>query len=494
VNDDTVRLSMVGQVFRRRWQLLIVFAIAGAIVGAGASSVLSPGYQTSADVLLQGSHQADELTTETTVATSSTVLDRTAKALRWGVTGTELADSVAASVLDGNVIAITARADSPEKAKKLADRMAREYVAFSTELAAQQTDASTSLAKDQQDALRDQIEQTNDMISQLSRRANGDNVESVQVRTQLQEVRSSLTEAMTTLAESESSSIRSNLVVMGSAELPTAKAAPTLTQLVIGGALVGILVGVFAHLISASRRRRVYADSDIASALGANILGTVTVPHEHARNPGEADRPHLVALGRQLLGLDRPWFVEQLPDAGDERDQAVRYRRLVHRLHETAGTPLHILAVVADDDPEALSGVARLAAETGSAGEPTEVITDIPGFANVVEQLDAGPSRPVVRERAETTPAGNRTILRLVEVSAELPTVPEPADEAGVVLVTTAGTRTDWQLDGLTQACVDAGYPVLGAMIVHRSRPAAAPAGPAAPPASVSDDALAGAR
>jgi hypothetical protein len=267
-----------------------------------------------------------------------------------------------------------------------------------------------------------------------------------------------------------------------------------MSQLMVGGALVGILVGVFGHLISASRRKRVYADGDITSALGANVLGTVSVPHVQARDRRARDRSRLLALGRRLLGLDRPWFLERFPDAGDERGQAVRYRRLASRLHETTGTPLHVLVVVADDDPEALAGVAGLAVATASAGEPTDVITDIPAFADTVARLDAGPARPVVREQADPAAGGRRTVLRLVEVSAELPTVPDQADTAGVVLVTTAGTRTDWQLHGLTQACVDAGHPVLGAMIVHRSRPAAAVPVPTTPPVSISDDALAGKR
>lgn len=494
MNDDTVRLSMVGQMFRRRWRLLIVFAIAGAIAGAGASTLLSPGYQTSADVLLQGSHQEDELTTQTTVAVSSTVLDRTARALRWGVSGTQLADQVSAGVLDGNVIAINARADSPEKAQKLADRIAHEYVAFSAELIADQTGTSTSLANDQQDALRGQIEQTNEMISQLSRRATGNNVESVQVRTQLQDLRNSLTEAMTTLAESESSASQSNLVVMGAAEKPTSEAAPTLPQLAVGGALVGILIGIFGHLITASRRRRVYGDNEIASALGTNVLGTVNVPRELSRTPGAAHKSRLLASVRRLLRLDEPWTLVRLAESEDERDEAVRYRRLVKRLRETTGAFPHVLVVAAEDDPEALSGVARLAVTLAASGEPTDVITDIPAFTDALDRLDDHLPRPDVREQADPRAAGRRAVLELVQVSAELPAVPDPAGTAGIVLVTTAGTRTGWELHSLTQACVDAGHPMLGAMIIHRARPATAPPAPTPTQISTSDDALAGAR
>src|SRR5262245_61655861 len=126
VNDDTARLSIVWQVLRRRWRLLIVIAVAGALAGAGASLLFSPGYETSTSVLLQGPRDPDELLTEAQVAKSSVVLDRAAGALKWGVSGAELAPQITAAVADGNIIEVTAMADTPERAQQLADRVAQE--------------------------------------------------------------------------------------------------------------------------------------------------------------------------------------------------------------------------------------------------------------------------------------------------------------------------------------------------------------------------------
>ena len=485
MNDEAVRLSTVGQVFRRRWRLLIVFAMLGAVAGAGASVLLSPGYETSTDVLLEGTRQADELKTQAEVATSSVVLDRSADALRWGLTGPELAKQVTAAVSDGNVIAVTANASTPEKAQQLADRVAHEYVAFSTQLASDTADASAHLAQEQQDALRDQIKATNNYITQLHNRANGPGVESVQVRTQLESVRSELNEAMTTLAESQNSASRTNIVVMGPAERPVAPASPTLLQLSVGGALLAVLIAVFAHLMSARSDRRLHNDGDIGAALGTTVLGSLTVPAERqsTRQSG------LGSLLRRFLQLDKPWLMEQLPVAESERDQAARYRRVAARLRDSAGHPARPLVLVTDDDHDALTGVARLAASTGDAAE---VVTDAPGFADAVEHLD-GP-RPMVRSTADPHPPGDGTVLRLAELSPAMPNVPDVADTTGVVLVTTAGTRTPWELVGLTNACVDAGHRVLGTVIVHRSRPAAKPARPQTPPVAATDDAMAGAR
>jgi capsular polysaccharide biosynthesis protein len=493
VNDDTVRLSMVGQVIRRRWRLLIVFAIAGALAGAAASMVLSPGYQTSTNVLLQGTRQADELETEAQVATSSVVLGNAAAALRWGMTGADLEDVVTAEVADGNVIAVTAAADTPAKAQQLADRVAHEYVAYSTKLASDTADASANLQQEQEDALRDEIKQTNDFITQLHNRANGPGVESVQVRTQLESLRTGLEQAITTLAESESASRRTNIVVMGPAERPAGPAAPTLPQLAIGGALLAVLIGLFAHLVRARSDRRLFTDGDIGSALGTAVLGSVTVPRERHAYDRARSGPRWRVLLRRLVQLDQPWLVEQQQVTSSERDQHVRYHRVVGRLRDSSGPAPRPLVLVADDDPDAIGGVARIAASAAAEGDATEVVTDNPAFAEALEHLDLPGPRPVVRRSTDPVPPGTRTVLRLMELSAAMPTVPDGTDTNGVVLVTTAGTRTAWELVGLTQACVEAGHRVLGAVIVHRTRPGHHDE-PRTPSVPATDDAMAGAR
>jgi hypothetical protein len=237
--------------------------------------------------------------------------------------------------------------------------------------------------------------------------------------------------------------------------------------------------------MSALSDRRLHNDGDIGAALGTTVLGSLTVPAErHSRR-----QSGLGSMLRRLLQLDQPWLMEQLPVAESERDQAARYRRVAARLRDSASHPARPLVLVADDDHDALTGVARLAASTGDA---TEVVTDAPAFAELVEHLD-GP-RPVVRSTADPRPPGDGTVLALAELSPAMPNVPDVADTTGVVLVTTAGTRTPWELVGLTNACVDAGHRVLGTVIVHRSRPAAKPARPQTPPVPATDDAMAGAR
>ncbi len=425
---DTARLAIIWHVLRLRWRLLLVIAALGAVVGAGASFVFSPGYETSASVLLQGPRDPDELMTEAQVAHSSVVLDRTAAALRWGTSGTELADDVTAAVADGNIIEIAAVADTPERAQQLADRVAQEYVTFSTQLMANSADPSAQVSQEQQESLRQQIIETNQMISDLHNSAGqGQTIDSVGVRTGLESLRSALAQAVAKLDELESVSSSSKIVVMGPAERPHGPAAPTTTHIVAGGAVVFFLLGLFGHLFAARTDKRLRDETQIGAALGTTVMGAIDVPEAPAAKPAPA------TLWQRLAGLvvdDRPWRVPELPLAADEAGLEIRYRRAVSRLREHLPPgPGRVLAVVGHDDAAARRAVARLA-----------------DFA-----------------------AESRLTVQLVEVDPDRPTVPDEA-VPGVLVVVTVGTWTGWQLVGLTAACADAGHEVLGLVVTHRTR------------------------
>jgi len=422
VTEDAVGLSLLGRVLRRRWRLLLGFALAGALVGVGASVLFSPGYETSASVLLQGPRSADELQTEARVASSSVVLDRTAASLGWGMTGRELADSVGTSVADGNIIAITAVADTPERAQQLADRTAQEFVAYSTQLLGGTEDATARVSQEQQDALRQQVSQTMRRISDLHASAGrGDTIDSVGVRTGLESLRTALAQAMTKLDEIDAAASQAKMVVMGPAQRPTGPAAPTMVHFAGGGAAAFLLLGLFGHLLATRGDKRLRDEAEIVAALGSTVLGAVDVPDE----PDDRARP---SGPRRLIGLgdrDQPWHAPDLPAPSDEASLDVRYRRVLSRLPEHG----RVLAVVPGEDPAARRAADRL-----------------------VGTAENGP-----------------VSVRAVEVSAERPVVPDGT--GGVLVLVTAGTRTAWELVGIAGACADAGQEVLGVVVVHRTRP-----------------------
>jgi capsular polysaccharide biosynthesis protein len=430
VNDDQARLSVIWQVLRLRWRLLVVITVLGALVGAGASLLFSPGYETSTSVVLQGARDPDELLTEAQVAQSSVVLDRAAGALKWGLSGADLASQVTAAVADGNIIDITATADTPERAQQLADRVAQEYVTFSTQLLSTTADASAQVSQEQQQTLRQQIIETNQKISDLHNSAGqGQTIDSVGVRTELEQLRTALSQAVAKLDELDTASGQAKMVVMGPAERPVGPAAPTMTDFVGGGALLFLLIGLFGHLFAARADKRMRDEAEITSALGSHVLGGLDVPD--VSSPVTVSG--LVPRVRRFFLGDRPWHVAALPPAADEAGLAIRYRRVLSRLREQLPSgPGRVLVVVAAGDPGAR----------------------------------------VVAERLGEFAEDERLTLTVWEVDPSRPIVPDEA-VPGVVAVVTAGSRTGWELVGIAEACADAGHEVLGVVVTHLTRPAA---------------------
>ncbi|MDT7799947.1 MAG: hypothetical protein QOI78_3380 [Actinomycetota bacterium] len=426
LTDDTVRLSLIGQVLRRRWRLLIALAVLGAAVGAGASVLISPGYQTSSSVLLQGPRQADELLTQAEVATSSVVLDRAAAQLQWHPSGADLKKQVTASVANGNVVTVTVSADTAEHAQQLADQVAQQFVKYSGQLASNSADASVQLAQEQRETLRQQVQLTTQKISDLAKTVGGDlTVESVQVRTQLEGLRTSLEQAINDLNQADLATGIGNTVVLGPSERPTGPAAPTMTQLAAGGAVLFFLIGVFGHLFTARADRRLRGEPEIASALGSPILAGVDVPTP------EGDR--LPATGlygkvRRLLGGDRPWVLPPVATSADDVNRGIRYRRVLARL---ATGPTDILLLVADDDETARLAATQLAALADEMSLP----------------------------------------LRVQEVTPGRPTVPDAGASSGVLVVLSTASRTAWELVSLAEACSEAGREIIGAVLTHPVRP-----------------------
>ncbi|KZB82571.1 hypothetical protein [Amycolatopsis regifaucium] len=424
---------MIGQVLRGRWRTLVVLAVLGALVGAGSSVILSPGYRTTSSVLLQGPREADELLTQADVATSSVVLDRAAAALGDGQTGADLRDKVATSVAQGNVITIEATGDTAEQTQRLADQLAQEFVKYSTQIIAGSGDAAVQLAQERRETLRQQVAQTNQRISELSAKVNDGKttVESVQLRTELQSLRSSIESAMSTLNAADTASGLGNMVVLGSAELPSSAAAPTLAQLALGGAALFFLLGLFGHLFAARTDRRLRDEEEIAAALGGPVLATFDVVDE---------RPSGATPRAKLLHDDRPWNIPRVDVFPDEIDTVVQYRRLVSRL------PHRRLLVVAVDGDHA----GRKAAER------------IVGLADRwFVPVTVSPARPVI----------------------------EDTDADGVLVVSSLGSRSAWELVGIAEACADAGLTVVGIVLTRPVRPTRSRPGA---PARKDHEALAG--
>ncbi|MFB6674359.1 Wzz/FepE/Etk N-terminal domain-containing protein [Streptomyces sp. NPDC056390] len=428
MSDDTIRLAMIGQILRRRWRLLAVLTLVGALVGYGTSVLLlPPRYTASTSVLLPGQWEERELLTQVDIATSSSVVDPVASQLGWsGVSGADLRDRVTAKAADGNIIKISGTADTPKHAQQLSDRLAQQFVSFAARIAGGNTDAATA-----PETLRKQVVETNRRITELADAADpGQSVESVQARTELEKLRTSLEEAMTKLDQADPANNKGGMVVMGSAARPTGEAPPTRTQLIAAGALLFFLFAVIGHLAAVRRNRRLRSEPEIAAALGSTLIGTVDVAGERpARGP--EDRAPRNRISR-LLGVDTPWDLPTPHRSGDEAGMRIRYRRVCTRLRDQLPAPRELLVVVPDGDE-----IARRAA------------------GHLVTEAKSDP------------------VLRVVEVPVDRPMVPDRGSESGALVVLSAGSWTAGELAGIAEACADGRHEVVGIVVAGavRGRP-----------------------
>lgn len=425
MSDDTIRLATIGRILRRRWRLLAVLAVVGALVGYGTSLLVPPRYTASASVLLPGAWEERELLTQAEIAASSVVVDRAASALNWTkVDRSELRDRVTAEAADGNIIKISGTADTPERAQRLSDQVARQFVAFAARISGASTDPEAAARPE---ALRQLVTQTSRRITELADAAGrGQTVESVQTRTELAKLRTTLQEAIDQLDQADPAAgkgIKANMVVMGPAARPTGEAPPTRTQLIAAGAGLFFLLGVVGHLAATRMGRRPRTGAEIAAALRSAVLGTVDVPAERG-----ADRPGGRGPGagiRRLLGLDVRWDVPAPRASGDEAGRRIRYRRVHARLRDGLPAAGRLLLLVPEDDAAALR----------AAGQFTAL-------------AEGGPE------------------LRAAGVSVSRPMVADRDDESGAVVLLSPGSRTAGELSGIAEACADAGHEIVGIVLV----------------------------
>ncbi|WP_275559761.1 Wzz/FepE/Etk N-terminal domain-containing protein [Streptomyces sp. 5-6(2022)] len=443
MSDDTIRLVTIGRIFRRRWRLLTILAVVGALVGYGTSLLFPPRYTTSASVLLPGAWEERELLTQAEIATSSVVVDRAAATLGWtGVSGSELRDRVSAKAADGNIIKISGTAETPERAQKLSDQVAQQFVAFAARLAGDDTGSQASAGPED---LRKLVVRTSRRITELADAADpGQTVESVQGRTELEKLRTALQGAMKKLDEADPVTNKSNMVVMGPAARPTGEAPPTRTQLIVAGALLFFLLAVIGHLTAARMSRRPRTEPEIAAALGSPLLGTVDVTHERRAHRPEGGGPR--AWIRRFLGVDTRWDTPTPQRSGDEAGRRLRYRRVCARLRDRLPAPRRLLVVVPEGDEIARRAAEQLVAE--SKGDPSP-----------------------------SSPSRGYPMLRVVEVSVDRPIVPDRDTESGALVVLSAGSWTAEELAGIAEACADARQEIVGIVVAGtvRTRPTRTP-------------------
>lgn len=467
MSDETVRLSTIAQLLRRRWAVLLACAALGAGAGAGVSVLVSPGYEAATSVLLQGKNADDALASAPRLATSTAVLDRVTHGLPWHPDADRLRDTVSAEAGDGNVVTITADAANPGRARQLADRVAKEYIEFSDQLATAATGASTRTEKQQRAEVRNRIAATDRTLGNLLDAVRDGTVGNLTtISTRIEKLRGSLDKAASDLEQLDAPDEPTSIVVIGSARTPSGQAPPTMPQCIAAGAALFVLLAIFVHLLAARTDRRLQRGTDIAAALGTRLLGSVDVVDSaggraHTRRGGRL---------RALLHGDPPWTLAVRTVAADDR-QPVHYRQVLSRVAASGlgGTP--VLVVLAEDDAAAHRAFDDLATAAATRDGAREAGTD--GHREADGAARNGSSGlPHTRLAVRTAPPAGvgQVVLHRADIRGDRPIVPDSTGFGGAVAIVTAGTRTSWELVTIAEACVDAGRELGGVVVTQHAR------------------------
>lgn len=464
MNDNIVNLALIGRLIRRRWLVLVVLAVLGGLSGAGASLVLSPGYLATSKVLLQGERDQKALPGEAQIATSLIVLDRTAEVLDWGVTGTALQRVVSAAVGEGNVIVITGTASTPMRAQQLTEQATTEYINFSAQIISDTASATATVSQQSRDAVQQRIDEANQRVTELQNSPvlGSPAADGVRAREELDRQRRVVAEGIKKLdtidSETESAQLvaslgRAGMLVIEPAVAPAGPASPTPVELIVVGACLFVLAGLFAHLLALRVDRRLQTTADISAAAGAPVLAAVEI--------AATSRSWMA----RLLHDDRRWVATEFAVSDDDRSRGSRYRRVLGRL--TGNSPLSVLVLVPDDDPVAREAVIELTMSAATGRERVLVTTDSDALAEAVRSAAhvGGMERTLVIEPRPEPGETPSAMVWIVEISAVRPAVPDAGSTTRTVLVVTVGTRTGWELAGISGACSDAGQRIAGVLV-----------------------------
>lgn len=449
-DDDIVRVAVIMRILRQRWRVLLTLAVVGAVLGAAATVVWPPTYASSSRVLIGGDPDNSQVLSEAQIAMSLVVLDRAAASLNLGVVGSDLQTSVTAApaVAEGDVIEITATADSPDRARRLADAVTQEYIAFSTEISTKSASASSDVLIPRRDTLQKQVADTNRLIAGLrgSAEANAANAQGAAARAELDRLSSNQAQAVKELDELDANIAQAQAQAavrrmrFSIIEPPVAPLTPVALYPILrvaGGAALAAVVGIFVLVAIQRADRRLRRGSDIAAALGAPLLGTVEAPAEGDIEPPANTLDNGHNAGRQVRRRVRHarWDAQSTTASRDQTLEHLRYRRVLARLRRAPDEPDTLLVVLADGDELAARAVRQLAI--------------------LADGASADPPRSMPP-----------TVLNVVSVCAARPTIPEPHGGSKVLVVVTSRTRTAWELLSIAEACQDAGHRVAGVLAV----------------------------
>ena len=495
VTDEVLDVRRLVRGVLRRWALVLGLGLAGLLAGAVHADGQPRVFVSQSRVLLLPSgldsagHPLRDIDTETFVATSSDILGQAGATFRPPRTAAQLRGMVGARSASPNILEVQAASVIPHEARTVADAVARAYVAYTNNPNA--NDAQMAAPRAQADALSARIRQLEEQIATQQAGLVGtdptspdaargaallDALHSEEVDSQrtLDTLNSRLGDTVLN-AQAQSPGAR----ILDPALEPGRPVSPHPLREMGEGTLGGLGGGLLLALGLERLDRRLRRRDDIARAVGAPVLCSLTVPRRlRARDSC-----------RYVLERWRPSVVEVLA-----------LERVLHRA-DGSEPPENLVVVSSARDRRAPIAALQLAVRAAATERRTALVvaTDAPpsGVLRSVHEVAAAAHGPV-RARLWMHVSGElgkreltRAKLLVVAVASRGGSVLLPTwDRRTVVLLaTSAGSVTAPTLTAIAAACLEAGYAIEGVLVVNPDprdptpgRLSTAIAAPVAPP------------
>jgi uncharacterized protein involved in exopolysaccharide biosynthesis len=420
--EETLGVAGAWRAIAARRRLLAGALAGGAVLGAAFGLVHPPTYRAGSEVLVQGVSDQSRIDSEVRIATSAAVLGRVATILNNSTTAADLASEVTASQLGGNVLRITATAAGPGRAQHVAQLVTEQYTAYSTELIRDGASASAALLAPQLDSVRKQLTDLDARAATLAQdpALNAKTATGATVRFQVEQVAAQRTRLLQSLSDLEDRIAQAQTT--GTNQTPSFSVIEQPSRPTSPASL--------------SRWELVVGGALLAPTLAG--LGVVVLRRRDRRlyQPAQIAR----AAGAPLVALVAA--PAQRGNAAVDELEALRYRRAATALLRSGDggsrrRPPVALVMVAGD---------RAA---GAAGTRLRIVApemaEVPVYAVAVDQ----------------------------------PLLPDLVPGTRVVLVLSPGTLPAPAVLALSGACVDAGAPVWGVLVVGPPRSVTVPLLPA---------------
>ncbi len=478
MSEQNLDLKAVLAVLRRHLVLLVLVAVVGAVAGVALAMWRPPQWTSTSMVLLPPASESGvgaaerEAGTQVRVASSDMVLGQAGRRVSPTLGLDEMQEAVEVGAATADVLRFTARADSPERARDLAQAAAAAELRYVSSAAARLRDAARSGRETRLETLRATLRTVDRDIRATTERRDalrfGTAAEKALTAAlaQLTAQQAALVLQADQVAEAASADVGRDTASLIEAASPATRPGLVLGRVLHGlaGAAALLLVVAVGLLVSARRDRRLRFRDEIADALGSTVVASLSA--RPARNLAGWG----TLLSRYVPGPVDAWSLRQVL-------RQVLPAGALGRGHDGTGPVTEVVVVSLSDDAAALALGPQLATYAASVGLRTRLVP-CHGHASAAALWAA-----CARVHPEHELRGHLWLNRplhesgsddlrvsMVVVDRSRPERPDlPQGVTGIVAVS-AGSATAADLARLAVSADEAGVDVQGVVVLDPDR------------------------